>query len=103
MAGGRSPTVRRMPCHSRTAATPVGDRPAIAVAVAVSALSFGTVRGMFESPTIDRYPVSFPPGWGFSLPGVYAAWIGVVIAVYPLCRWYAAVKQRRRDWWLGYL
>ena len=74
-----------------------------AIAVAVSALSFGTVRKMFESPTIDRYPVTFPPGWGFSLPGVYAAWIGVVIAVYPLCRWYAAVKQRRRDWWLGYL
>ena len=73
------------------------------IAVAVSALSFGAVRGMFESPTIDRYPVTFPPGWGYSLPGVYAAWIGVVIAVYPVCRWYAAVKQRRRDWWLGYL
>ncbi|HEX7942891.1 MAG TPA: hypothetical protein VF488_13855 [Gemmatimonadaceae bacterium] len=37
------------------------------------------------------------------MPGVYAAWIGVVIAVYPLCRWYAAVTQRRRDGWLGYL
>jgi uncharacterized membrane protein len=73
------------------------------LAIAVSAISFGTVGGMFESPTIDRYPVTFPPGWGYSLPGVYAAWLGVVIAVYPLCRWYAAVKQRRRDWWLGYL
>ncbi|HEX8107230.1 MAG TPA: heparan-alpha-glucosaminide N-acetyltransferase domain-containing protein [Kofleriaceae bacterium] len=74
-----------------------------AIAVVISAVSFGTVGGMFDSPTIDRYPVTFPPGWGYSLPGVYAAWIGVVIAVYPLCRWYAAVKQRRRDWWLGYL
>ncbi len=26
-----------------------------------------------------------------------------VVAVYPLCRWFAAVKQRRRDWWLSYL
>jgi uncharacterized membrane protein len=74
-----------------------------AIAVVISAVSFGTVGGMFDSPTIDRYPVTFPPGWGYWLPGVYAAWIGVVIAVYPLCRWYAAVKQRRRDWWLGYL
>lgn len=74
-----------------------------AIAVVISAVSFGTVGGMFDSPTIDRYPVTFPPGWGYSLPGVYAAWIGVVIAVYPLCRWYAAVKRRRRDWWLGYL
>jgi uncharacterized membrane protein len=74
-----------------------------AIAVVISAVSFGTVSGMFDSPTIDRYPVTFPPGWGYSLPGVYAVWIGVVIAVYPLCRWYAAVKQRRRDWWLGYL
>jgi len=42
-------------------------------------------------------------GWGFGLPGVYLAWIGIVVTVYPLCRWFAAVKQRRRDWWLSYL
>jgi hypothetical protein len=23
--------------------------------------------------------------------------------VYPFCRWVAAVKARRRDWWLSYL
>jgi uncharacterized membrane protein len=73
------------------------------IAVVVSAISFGAIGGMFESPTIDRYPITFPAGWGFTLPVVYAVWIGVVIAVYPLCRWYAAVKQRRREWWLGYL
>jgi len=74
-----------------------------AVAIVVSAIRFGEIGGMFDSPAIARYPVTFPPGWGFSLPGVYAVWIGVVVAVYPLCRWYAAVKQRRRDGWLGYL
>jgi hypothetical protein len=37
------------------------------------------------------------------LPWVYAIWLAVVIAVYPACRWFAALKQRRRDWWLGYL
>jgi len=36
-----------------------------------------------------------------ALPGMYAAWIAVVVAIDPLCRWYAAVKQRRGGWWLG--
>jgi hypothetical protein len=58
---------------------------------------------MFASPTLGQYPVTFPPGWGFALPGVYLAWLGVVVAVYPLCRWYAGIKQRRTDWWLSYL
>ncbi|HEU4726693.1 MAG TPA: heparan-alpha-glucosaminide N-acetyltransferase domain-containing protein, partial [Kofleriaceae bacterium] len=73
------------------------------LAVVVSAVQFGSVRNMFDSPSIARYPATFPPGWGFGLPGVYAAWIAVVVAMYPVCRWYAAVKQRRRDWWLSYL
>jgi len=34
---------------------------------------------------------------------VYAIWIGVVAAMYPLCLWYSRVKERRRDWWLSYL
>jgi uncharacterized membrane protein len=45
----------------------------------------------------------FPKGYGLGLPGVYAAWVLVVIALYPLCRWVSAVKDRRRDWWLSYL
>jgi len=27
----------------------------------------------------------------------------VVALVYPLCRWFAALKARRTDWWLSYL
>jgi hypothetical protein len=42
-------------------------------------------------------------GSGFSLPVVYLLWIGVLAVLYPLCRWFAAMKQRRRDWWLSYL
>jgi len=26
-----------------------------------------------------------------------------VVALYPLCRWFAKVKAARRDWWLSYL
>ena len=40
---------------------------------------------------------------GFSLPVVYAFWIFGVLALYPICKWYAEVKRRRNDWWLGYL
>jgi uncharacterized membrane protein len=43
------------------------------------------------------------PGAGFGLPMVYAMWALGVLLLYPLCRWYAGVKARRRDWWLSYL
>jgi len=43
------------------------------------------------------------PGWGFSLPGVYVVWIGVICVMYLPCRWFAGLKARRPDWWLSYL
>jgi hypothetical protein len=45
----------------------------------------------------------FPQGYGVSLPGIYAAWLIVIATLYPLSRWVAGVKARRRDWWLSYL
>ena len=52
-----------------------------------------------------RSPVDFAPvqGVGFNLAVVYLAWIAGVLLLYPLCKWFAGVKQRRRDWWLSYL
>jgi len=44
-----------------------------------------------------------PPGVGFNLAVVYACWIAGVLLLFPLCKWFAGVKQRRRDWWLSYL
>ena len=44
-----------------------------------------------------------PPNNGFGLPVVYLVWILVVIALYPVCRWFADVKRRRREAWLSYL
>lgn len=40
---------------------------------------------------------------GVGLAAVYFWWIVVVAALYPLCRWFAQVKERRTDWWLSYL
>ncbi len=53
-----------------------------------------------------RSPIEFdavPPEAGFNLAVVWAAWIGGVLILYPICKWFAGVKQRRRDWWLSYL
>lgn len=44
-----------------------------------------------------------PPGVGFNLWVVYACWIAGVLLLYPLCKWFAGVKARRKDWWLSYL
>jgi len=41
---------------------------------------------MFESSNIASFPITPPPGWGFSLPVVYLVW-AVVVA---LCIHYAA-------------
>jgi len=73
------------------------------LAVAVCYARYGQVHWMFESPTIDKFPITPPPGWGFSLPIIYLIWVSVVVALYPLCRWFAALKQRRNDAWLSYL
>jgi hypothetical protein len=44
-----------------------------------------------------------PAGYGFGLPVVYVLWLLGLVLLYPLCRWFASVKARRRDWWLSYL
>ncbi len=46
---------------------------------------------------------NLPWGNGFRLWVVYVCWISIIAVEYPLCRWFAGVKQRRRDWWLSYL
>src|SRR5450756_1250977 len=44
-----------------------------------------------------------PPGFGFGLGGVYLLWALGVVMLSPVCRWYADVKARRRDWWMSYM
>jgi len=43
-------------------------------------------------------------GSGVSLKMVYLIWIAVVIALYPLCKWYGNYKaMNNHKWWLRYL
>jgi len=46
---------------------------------------------------------SKPPGYGLGLAGIYAVWLAMVVLLYPACRWFAALKRRRIEWWWSYL
>ncbi len=44
------------------------------------------------------------PADGLSLPSVYLIWIAVIIALFPLCKWYDKYKTTHPEkWWLSYL
>jgi hypothetical protein len=69
------------------------------IAVIVCYAHYGQAHCMFESNSPEQFPVTQPPGWGYSLPIVYFSWAFVVIALYPLCNWYAGLKQRSGNPW----
>jgi uncharacterized membrane protein len=72
------------------------------LAVILCYARYGHIHWMFESPNLANFPITQPPGWGLALPLVYLIWTCVVLAMYPLCRWFAAVKQRSNAVWLSY-
>jgi len=44
------------------------------------------------------------PGEGIRLGLVYLVWIIVIVALYPLCKWYDNYKINHKEkWWLSYL
>lgn len=67
---------------------------------------FFLLRGhSFKEGTSDPLlPYFIKPGEGYSLGMVYIIWISIVIALYPVCRWYDNYKQRNKQkWWLSYM
>jgi uncharacterized membrane protein len=66
------------------------------------AILLGIAQGFGAQQFFTHYRF-FPTGFGVGLAGVYLIWIAVVVILYPLCRWVAAVKARRQDWWLSYI
>jgi uncharacterized membrane protein len=70
-----------------------------ALAVVFACGLYGRADWLFRNPP---YP-GLPDGYGYPLPVVYLVWAVVVIALYPACRWFAAVKARHRGGWLSYL
>jgi uncharacterized membrane protein len=44
-------------------------------------------------------------GYGFNLLTVYIVWIGLVLFLYPFCKWFDRYKRshQSKHWWLSYL
>jgi uncharacterized membrane protein len=67
----------------------------------------GFLPGYSWSDLVVEQPVWFTEelkGFGFSLGIVYLVWVGVVIGLYPLCKWYNDYKLRHKQKvWLSYL
>jgi uncharacterized membrane protein len=68
------------------------------------ALGFSLARYGEVIPWLVRNPPTpLPDGYGYGLPVIYAVTLAVVLLLYPACAWFAELKRRRRDPWLGYL
>jgi uncharacterized membrane protein len=70
------------------------------LAIAVAALCHQPVSWLFHG---GFFLAGTPDDYGHGLPFVYLMWIITIVILYFPCRWFAAVKQRRKDWWLSYL
>jgi uncharacterized membrane protein len=75
-----------------------------ALAIGLTWLRYGSAPFLFlPPPTLGTPRELFPPNYGWELWVTYALWLVVVVALYPVCRWFARLRARRRDWWLSYL
>jgi uncharacterized membrane protein len=59
------------------------------------AVGAGVLQG-FPASAMRTVFRELPVGYGFGLPVVYLVWLGVVAALYPLCRRYAAQGRESR-------
>jgi uncharacterized membrane protein len=75
----------------------------IFVAHALAVLLAFAQGGEWRRIPIVNAPESIPDWYGVGLPGVYLAWITVVLLLYFPCRAFARLKDTRGDWWLRYL
>ena len=71
---------------------------------------FGILFSLLAGKSVAFYFLNFPasstdapPGAGFPLWAVYAAWFAGLVVLYPLCRWYGKIKQGKRGFPFSYL
>lgn len=70
------------------------------LAIAVAPLFHQPVAWLFHG---GFFLLGTPDDYGHGLPFIYLMWFIVIVVLYFPCRWFAALKQRRKDWWLSYL
>lgn len=58
---------------------------------------------LIAPPSMGSSNELFPVDYGFPLWTVYLVWVVVLLLLYPVCLWFAGLKQHRHDWWLTYL
>lgn len=69
-----------------------------ALSVLVNLLRFARADWLYG----NSEGVKPPEDVGFGLVGTYVTWLFVLLLLYPVCRWFAELKRRRRDAWLSY-
>ena len=75
-----------------------------AVLLAAAVYGRGAWTFMFQPvPSMGGAATAFPPNFGYDLWVTYLIWIVIVAGMYPLCAWFARVKEQRRAWWGSYL
>jgi uncharacterized membrane protein len=74
-----------------------------ALAVVVEYIRIGHASWLFGNPFGMAGNPALPPNAGVGLVGVYAASIVAILILYPVCKWFAELKRRRREAWLSYL
>ena len=67
------------------------------------ALAFAQLATGESAWLLGAFPPEKPAGYGVGLHDVYLVALLVVMTLYPLCRWFAAVKRSGRGWWWSYL
>ena len=77
-----------------------------AILVVMSWIRYGPGAFAFifhSNPSMGGPREVYPADFGYPLWVTYAVWVGLVAALYPLCRWFASVKATHKTWWLSYL
>ena len=72
------------------------------IAVVFCYARYGHVHWMFESPGTRSVSDHAAAGMGILFADSLSNMDAVVLTLYPLCRWFAALKQRCSDAWLSY-
>jgi len=65
-------------------------------------LIIGITQG-YPAAKFLTVPWRFPEGFGLGLGWVLVVWVGTILVLYPICDWYAGLRERKPDSLIRYL